>query len=333
MKRLLFAWVGLAGLVMASAAQARVEADPSKDYKVTPDVGPWMICATCYEGELATQLGHEMVLELRSRFDLPAYVMNKGEAERKRQLDEWQRWHQQFPEANVPFRGVRIKDQCAVLIGGYSDMDAARRALERVKKLPKPSSDRLCPFYARVRPVDGPDGDTSGVLEGTYVNPFFKSFVVRNPAVPVDRRDDAKNDPFLKRLNSGESYSLLKCKKPWTLVVALFPGMSTIKPADAKESFWDTIWGTKGPDGLSAGASNAHELAAALQKAGFNERAGYEAYVLHMRAGSLVSIGGFEGPEDPRIRSAQEALATNLRLGQSVLLLPQPFPIEVPRPK
>src|SRR5437870_6644752 len=101
MKRLLFAWAGLASLVMASAAQARVEADPNKDYKVTPDVGPWMICATCYEGELATQLGHEMVLELRSRFDLPAYVMNKGEAERRRQLEEWQRWHQQFPEANV----------------------------------------------------------------------------------------------------------------------------------------------------------------------------------------------------------------------------------------
>src|SRR5438105_3458945 len=125
MKRLLFACVGLAGLVMASAAQARVEADPNKDYKVTPDLGPWMICATCYVGELAPQLAHEMVLELRSRFDLPAYVVNKGEEARKKQMEEWQRWHQQFPEANVPLRGVRIQEQYVVLISGYKDMDTA----------------------------------------------------------------------------------------------------------------------------------------------------------------------------------------------------------------
>src|SRR5262249_9842419 len=157
----------------------------------------------------------------------------------------------------VPFRGVRIQEQFAVLIGGYKDMDSARRALDKVKKLPPPTAERLCRLYTRLQPVDSPDGEKRDQIEGAYINPFPTSFVTPNPTVPQNRHAELKNDPFLKQLNAGESLSLLKCKKPWTLVVAVFPGMSTIKPAATTDSFWDRLWNTKGPDGLSAGAINA----------------------------------------------------------------------------
>src|SRR5262249_16851329 len=130
-------------------------------------------------------------------------------------------------------------------------------------------------------------------------------------------------------LNAGESLSLLKCKKPWTLVVAVFPGMSTIKPAATTDSFWDRLWNTKGPDGLSAGAINAHHLAEALRAAWKTS----DVYVLHLRTGSLVHFGGFDRDDDPRMQSAQAMVATHLQKGKDVQLLPQPFAIEVPRPK
>src|SRR6516162_3897506 len=98
MKNLAFS---LAFLTMAATfGRAQVEADPNKDYAITPDAGAWFICATSYVGPQSSQLAHEMILEIRSRFKLPAYVLNRGDEQKHKQEEELQRYKQQYDELN-----------------------------------------------------------------------------------------------------------------------------------------------------------------------------------------------------------------------------------------
>jgi hypothetical protein len=331
MKRFLFALAGLACLCLTRIAFARVEADPNKEYAITPEVGPWVVSATCYAGPDASMLAHELVLEIRSRFDLPAWVFNRGDEERRQSIENWRKMQEPLPpEQRLPYRGPKYQQQCAVLIGGYKDIDAARRMLDKVRKLDPPSSNRLKPVLTVLEPVEGSQGMAQ--LKEKFVNPFERSFVARNPTVPVERHPDAKNDPFLKELNAGESYSLLKCRKPWTLVIATFQGVSIIEPETKKGSFLTKLMPGKAPETLSASALNAHNFAEALRTP-YPKGLGLDAFVLHMRAGSLVTVGGFDRKDDQQMLTIQQVLESHFRYGQKVALLAQPFAIEVPRPK
>jgi hypothetical protein len=325
MKRLLFALAGLAWLAGAGtgAAAPRVEADPNKEYVITPEAGPWMIRAAVYVGEEARQKAHELILEIRSRYNLPAYVMNYGEEERRKRQMEMEELRKKFPDRHIPLRTTRIQDQCAVLVGGYKTMDEARSALKGIKQL-KPSSERLMDLFTRERPVaDNPD---KAVVEGTYVSPFLNSFVVPNPTVP--RQREVKSDyPFYKKLNEYESLSVLKCRKPWTMVVAKYQGAQMIQSTSAPSGFLDKLWGNNTGEALEASGHNAHNLADALCKLGF------EAYVLHTRWGSVVTVGGYDRPDDPQMRQVEEALTSRFQFSQSVGFLPRPWPpMEVPHP-
>jgi hypothetical protein len=249
--------------VMASSARARVEADPNKEYAITPEAGPWMILVTTYVGPEAPQLARQMTLEIRSRFDLPAYLVNRGAEERRKQQQELDQFRKQFPDYTGPIKHTRLHEQCAVLVGGYKDIDAAHRALIEIKKLPAPSSEKLMAVLAQAGPPQKVGDEEKSLLEGTFVNPFPNSFVVRNPSVPPERKTENKNDPFLKKLNAHESFSLLHCKKSWTLIVATYQGMHTIQPTGAPSkitSLFDNLWGSNTGELLEASGQNAHAV-------------------------------------------------------------------------
>lgn len=325
MKRLSGTLAWLALLVVAGRTCARVEADPNKEYPVTPEAGPWMICVTTYVGPDSPQLAHQMVLEIRGRFDLPAFVVNHGDEERRKQQQELEQFRKQFPDYKGPVRHTRVQEQCAVLIGGYKDIDTAHRALLGVKKLPPPSSDKLMPILAQAGPPQRVGDEQKSLLEGTFVNPFPNSFVVHNPTVHVQRQAENRKDPFLKKLNAHETLSLLRCNKPWTMVVATYQGMHSIQPKEGG-SFFENLWKSNTGELLEASGQNAHNLADALRKLGV------EAYVLHMRMGSVVTVGGYDGPDDPHMKEMQRTLASKVQLGQNVQLLAEPMPMPVPRP-
>ncbi len=337
MKRWLFALAGLAGFGLASDVAAHVEADPNKEYAITPEAGPWMVYATCYVGPQAVSLAHEMILELRSRHDLPAYVFNRGAEERRQQEQELQQRLQQlrqqypdYPEELVR-RGTRkIQDQCAVLIGGYEDIDAAKRALKVVKELPPPSSERLKPFVIRERPDEQPGGEAQSQVEVFgRASPFMNSFVTRNPTVPATRpvANKAEEYKLYKKLNAGESFSLLKCRKPWTLVVATYQGVQGFQDKESAGSFLDKVLGKNSGEVLEKTGEGAHNLAGVLHRV-----LGYDTYVLHTRWGSVVTIGGFDRADDPKMRQVEQALATRMQLGPQVQLLAKPMAMEVPHP-
>jgi hypothetical protein len=323
MKRWLFA---LTMLAVGGTVWAGIDADPNNDYVITPAAGPWMICATSYVGPQAAPLAHELVLEIRSRFNLAAYVFNKGEDERRKQREDYQHLLEKYPGANIPFRHTRVEDQCAVLIGGYKDMDAAHEALKVVKKLAPPSAERLMPVLTEVGPQEQSSDGTNAIVKGGYVNPFLNSFVVHNPTVPVERPAPVKADKFLLKLNAHENLSLLKCKKPWTLVVATYQGTQVIQAEKTDNpGFWESLWSHTTGEKLEASVHNAHNMAETLRKIGF------EAYVLHVRWGSVVTVGGFDRVDDSQMMGVRTALA-NLQLGPNVNMLAQPAPMEIPRP-
>jgi hypothetical protein len=325
MNRLLFILAGVAGLALTGAARAGVEADPNKEYLITKDAGPWLVRAAVFVGPEAASLAHEMVLEIRSRYNAPAYVFNYGEQQRKEQRARLEEARKQMTgDYKVPLRVTRIEDQCAVLVGGYKDLDTASRAMREIKRWQPPTSERLSPEAHEIRP--DPSDENRGILYKGRINPFSTSFVVHNPEVPIDRKPDPKANQFYKKLNANESLSLLKCRKPWTLVVATYQGQAVIQTDNTKESFFSELFEKTRGERLAATGQNAHNLGEALRTMKF------DAYVLHTTWGSVVTIGGFDGKDDPKMQELKRTLTSNVQLGPSLHLLAEPMPMEVPRP-
>ena len=74
------------------------------------------------------------------------------------------------------------------------------------------------------------------------------------------------------------------------------------------------------------GQYKAHKMTVALRAKG------YEAYEFHDRYASIVTVGSYDRPDDPRLRAMQQTLTTRLRpLQAQVQLFPQPLPMPVPR--
>jgi hypothetical protein len=348
---LLAAVLTLAYLAGLGSARAQVDADPRKDYAITPEVGPWTICAASFMGEDAQMHAHNLVLELRTRCGLPAYVFNHGAEERRAQQAELDQQRQQqrryleslglHPDNSLPLRHVRIEDQYAVLIGGYPDIDAAHRELERIKKLardgklelqsvpPEGAAQgvRIVDIFVPQKPATEPHKEASGDQKRELgINPLWKSFVVRNPTVPCEHNRDLS---FLKDLNRDESYSLLNCRKHWTLMVRSFQGTVIVPEKMASGGFWEKL-GLGGHDLMTASAKQAHELAKALREM---KEMHFDAYVLHTKYGSLVTVGGFDSEKDPQLLQTQKCLANlRLQIAGGGMLQFNPVLMEIPRP-
>jgi hypothetical protein len=329
MKRLLAlaCVVALAGT--GRFAALAIDADPNQSYDITPAAGSWMICAASYSGDDAPDVAHRLVLDIRRNYGLAAYVFNRGREERAKQQAEIARIHQLCPEGRV--RMIRIEEQCAVLVGGFKDMESARKALDNFKKL-KPSDTKAMDIvhYSEETVKNG----QKGILTTTaYVNPFMRSFVVRNPTVPPEApKEDKADADFLRGINSGESFSVYKCRKPWTLAVAVFQSPTVVQRAGSS-SFLDKLTGTSAGDNLTAAAMSAHNMADALQKLSHDPRFQEpfkEVYVFHTRNNSVVTIGGFERRDDPQMAYVQDILQKNLVHYPQLQLLKQPLPMEVP---
>jgi hypothetical protein len=315
--------------ITTAPGYGKVECDPNNEYTITPQAGAWMIIVQSYSGDPARENAHKLVIELRTKYDLPAYTFNHGKEERAKQDEEMKRRRDQQEEflkqrglvADMPFRmkHVRIEDQYAVLVGGYKDMDAARRALDHIRKLPPPAKELM--DYACMGSLKQ---DKDNHIEGAYLNPFLRAFVVPNPTVPVDKPKE-QADPMLKEMNSDESYSLFKCPKAWTLAVKEFYGDTKVVQKSVPTQMLEKLLGKGGPDGLNAGAMQAHEIAKVLRS-----HMNMDAYVLHTRHGSIVTVGAYDSKDDPRLLQNQRLLA-NLQMGPVIKFFPVPLPMEVPK--
>lgn len=350
MKRFLFALAGLGLLLGLSGLWARpgdVEADPSRDYAVTPEAGPWLILAATFTklpevaGPEPAELAHDLALYIRQHYKMPAWVFNHGaeeRAEQERRIAEIQKEFAKLGatrgEVGPRIRRHRIQEQYAVLIGGYKDMETARKDLDRIKKLPPPDR-RFCSLIS----MEGPaPGQANGTSHKALESPFDHSFVVRNPTVPREQKPQNEStwDPFIKELNADEPLSLLKCRKRYTLVIKDFQGgAQAILGNDMKKTtFIDKLLGRGSGDGLTASAMQAQAFAKALRSM---KEEPLETYVLHTRYASFVTVGGFDALDDPRMTEARMKLSKLQQFmipaapGGGLMLWAQPLPMEIPR--
>ena len=324
--------LGLVIVVMSmsgAGAQPQPQSAPASDCTITPAAGLWMICAASYSGPDAPELSRQMAAQIRSRYGIPAYCFNHADEERKKQkemLDQAQKLHSIVPMRR---RTIRVEEQCAVLVGGYPDLETARKVLEKIKNEKAPEL-KLASGRSTQDIVFTPDED--GKTKSWAVNPFQNAFVSRNPSLPV--QSSAKVDPLWWKLNQEEQYSLLENPRNWTLVVKGYGGARTMtaQATQTGTGFLDKIWSgqAKQGDTLDATAAQAHELARVLRQLNF------EAYVLHTRTSSIVTVGSFTenaGPEVERIRQQLKALKDRLaQTKQDPFQLYQyPNPMPVPR--
>lgn len=326
MKRFVFVVAGV--LVLAAVptvGQARVEADPNKEYPIKPEAGPFAICVKSYIGKDARELANRLALHLRQH-GWPGYVYDYTAEEKRKDKELIEERYRGIPPEARLHKTIHVEPQWAVFIGGYRDFDGASNDLAKVKQLPEPKDDSK----------DFLDPQTRQLY---HLNTYAQCMASRNPTVPMPKRDPNAPDPAWKGLNSGRPYNLLtKCGKPWTLVVAQFRGTAVIQPRSTTDKVLGMIGlGGKSGDMLEASAAQAEEVARVLS-VGFKPVDGspalkFDAYVLHTRTGSIVTVGGYDRIDDPRMAAVANKLK-NMKFGISkdaLHLFAQPMPMKVPQ--
>ena len=250
------------------------------------------------------------------------------------------------PDNKIYYKTFNYRDQIAVLIGGFRTEDDAVKALAVIKKWPSPKDVRLLDGGAIARPGD----NGKRVIEKTFLNPFPQAMVVPNPAIPREEEANAnpyKTDPFLVKLNEGRPYNLLKATRTWTLGVKSFSAPVQVQSADEDSSLMRRIGFGKGADILNAGAEQAEALAKSLRdmKGPPPENAplNLEAFVLHTRTGSIVTVGQFDSPNDPALLETRRLLmslqfdaykdpAKTQYIGKEKLFRDNIIPVPIPKP-
>jgi hypothetical protein len=342
---------GLANISAANAEPARSPFAPGADapsykYAVTPEAGAWLICVQTFKGKEAQALAEEMVELIRNDYRLPAYVYDRGWKERAEEQERVQKLRDQYwdtieqlkgkgyePIGGFRYKTVRVPDEYAVLAGkpkkNLKDMEAARDFLNDIRKLKPPPTK-----FSRAVVAGAEDEGTKTVQTGyAYLNPFASAMVVHNPSIPIEKKQDDpdKADEFIKEINSGEQYSVFKASKPWTLVVKVFQGEVQLAPKNTSMMAKFGL-GKKEPALLNAGAQNAHVIAECLR----SMKPSFEAFVMHQRSYSVVTVGQFKDKDDPELLALQRTLA-GLQLKDQksgvvyCALSAQPLPMKIPR--
>jgi hypothetical protein len=313
-------------------------------FPVTKESGNWMILVQSYSGKGSAELAEELTASLRKDYHVNAFTFDRSEEERLKEREriaairkkrEEDAKTQGLPKDTKwePIRTYKIEDSYAVLIGGWADMESARKALDEIRKL-KPPAERLM-HQGIVVPQAEKGADRQGYYGG--LNPFKTAFVVHNPLLPAPVDPEKGKLEHLKEYNANESLSLLKCRKPYTLMVKTYQGAVKLEaPGVTQSSFVDKLFSTKPGQLLHAETNQAHELAIALRQ--LKDPSGQplidrgtEIYVLHTEYNSIICIGGYDRPDDPALKTYQRKLA-GLQLPPAGELSKQPLPMPVPKP-
>jgi len=361
-------WAQLIPFQKKSAPVRTVSAEV--DYSLSEKHGPWLILCTTFvsnptESDIggntqsqqltAEEQAQAFARELRRKHGLQAYVF---------------RQHFDYTQSEVglgfnrfggqkkmkPARPVEF-DEYAVMVGNFESVNdpGLEKTLAQIKVL-KPTMlmqphqqqpgkqtasalsqplDRIREYYRSLYKADD-----ARKLKG----PMAKAFVTRNPLLPDEYFVAKGLDPFLVDLNKNIPHSLLRNPKKYTVKVATFRGVDTMKPKE----FEQLTSQRKGDSKIDEAALHANKLCAALREQGV------EAYEFHDTSESIVTIGSFDsvGEERPdgkteinpavhrimkEYAAQQQAIPGMTQLGvvpkklAGINFDAQPMPVEVPR--
>ena len=250
-----------------------VEADPHKSYWLTEDQGPWMILAHSFDGDGAEEKARELVLELRKKFKVEAYM-------HRREFDYTEpvygRGLNRFGGPKLmKYRNATKTEQVAVLAGNFASHESpgADEDLEAIKTA-KPeclvkssgterSQERFLGQRQLQRLVNADP-------EKQKLGPMWRAFIVRNPLLPKEYFVSQGLDPLVLQMNKYVEHSLLNNPAQFTVRVASFQGESHFVGDDPDDDAgsggrFSMLPGFKKQNKLEVAADHAHRLTLAVQ--------------------------------------------------------------------
>lgn len=273
----------------------RVEADPNKEYRLQDENGPWLIMASSFSGDGAESQAHQLVMELRQCYKLPAYVhrmefdFDNGVGGRGlNRYGEPAQWRYQ--------RDGDAKE-IAVLVGEFRGLDdPAAKATLRTVKYAKPDcldtqgGKKTNQTLAGLRRIQ--KQLLKGNNEKKKKGPMGQAFLMPNPLLKGQSAPPRGLDPLVVGMNKGLKYSLLDCRGKYTVQVAHFTGKVIVDQAEIRriQNGEKDLKETR----LDEAAEKAHKLTLALRAKG------YEAYEYHEKYSSIVTVGSFDSVGAPR---------------------------------
>jgi hypothetical protein len=301
-------WAQLIPFRGQAAPVRTAAATNDEDYSLTEKEGPWMIMAASFisKSDDDRVAGEEQALalvkELRTKHRMKAYIF-------RQEFDFTQ------PEVGLGFNkyggpkmmrnwsGERF-EEIAVMVGNFEsvhdpDLEETLKTIKNLRPVcmskpvdpqqqqkdfvTKHISARVSEFY---RNTFLPKDDSR-----RQRGPLGRAFVTRNPLLPDELFVSKGLDPFVVDMNKNLPYSLLKNPKKYTVKVATFRGVSSMKPREFEEK----LRANGGQAQIDVAAEKASQLCAALRKQGV------EAYEFHDISESIVTIGSFDtvGTERP----------------------------------
>ncbi len=118
------------------------------------------------------------------------------------------------------------------------------------------------------------------------------SFGSRNPTYHEEKKQDtSEEDAIIKKLNSGRPYNMLACGGHYTLIVKVFEGGRMVQAQSKSDQFLEALGMNKQVEPIDALRTQAEEVARVLR-----QQMKLDAYVLHTRTESVLSIGAFDDP-------------------------------------
>ncbi len=350
---------------------------PNHPWAVKAEDGAYFICVKSYSrpsrpdesdhGPTARELAEALATDIRDLYRVQAFLFEYVSEERKAEMaalaaarergrlfaSQIEKYKQDaelkgmvFLEEDrikIHYKTVKYNDQIAVLVGGFKSDKDARTALTEVRKWLPPKNKNLMDGAAIGR--IGKDGKQE--VADSYLNPYISAHVVPNPMIArAPQAADTGIDPFIVKLNADRPYNLLKATKSWTLAVKSFSAPVEIVGRDGDGAgLMRKTSEHKGAEALQAGWVQAESMAKALRemKGPGGQSLGLEAFVLHTNNASIVTIGQFDGPNDPALLQLQQLLtgmkmnvtedkAGTRQTSNTPTLFGKMIPIPIPKP-
>lgn len=302
----------VAGLTLLAGTAARadqIEAVKGKQYRLTKKHGPWMVMVASFqeppedrkgEGLSPEEAANQLVYELRLK-GIPAYTYSQEDV-----VDEIQTGSARDPEKVRVGKYIAQNGSICVLAGNYESPEK-KVAVDTIKYI----KNKFKPELFESEEASARGGflhklKNGGVYRTTpgRPNPLSGAFLTINPMLSVNEIKSvrSKDDELLLTLNGREDNSLLQNRGKYTVVVASFYGLSKITNDASSKEEDVKIYKYRMDDEVES----ARELTRSLRNAkalGYDRN--YDAYVYHDKYGTVVTIGSFDSPDDPRIEKLQ----------------------------
>ncbi|WP_435009511.1 hypothetical protein P12x_000765 [Tundrisphaera lichenicola] len=270
-------------------SQVPLPQGPLEPYLMTKQNGPFMVLAYTFRGPDAPRQALALTLELREKYQLPAYILLPKKYPGKSNIRGVPPQAPAFAmkdDLGLP-ELIRTLDEAAVMVGDEKTTKDAFDLMHKIKKLHPVCIDGV-PQMWHFRKGQG----------------LSRAITTTNPLVPAEQLFVHQPDVLLGKINDGP-HNIRYCPGRFTLQIAAFTGRSTFDPENDPR-FKGVMAAMKSP--LATAADDAERLADALSKDKDIVKTGFQPYVYHDRFSSRVTIGSFNSPNDPAAQKLHDRL-------------------------